>query len=220
MRIGIIADVHGDASALRDALAQLHRLSCDFLVCAGDLLDYGRDPDEAVALIRESRFPCVRGNHDYWAVEDQQLFAPETLAYLSALPPAWNTIVDGVLIAVRHGSAKDCMDGIYPNQEDAGDLREDLARADADVLIVGHTHLLFSIEGPAGLIVNPGALLRDASPVGYNTTVLYDHTQRKMVRTPCRGAGGTFGVLELPSKRFTVHLASDGSEVEIIRKVL
>jgi hypothetical protein len=41
LRLGVIADVHADVHALRDALGQMDRLACDAIVCAGDLVDYG-----------------------------------------------------------------------------------------------------------------------------------------------------------------------------------
>src|SRR5580658_692973 len=40
-RLAIVSDVHADVHALRDALAQIERLGCDAVVCAGDLVDYG-----------------------------------------------------------------------------------------------------------------------------------------------------------------------------------
>ena len=61
--------------------------------------------------------------------------------------------------------------------------------------MVGHTHVPMSLAAPQGSIVNPGSILRH--PPGTE-------------RLP---ASGTFGVLELPSRRFTVHLASDGAEI-------
>jgi predicted phosphodiesterase len=41
-RIAIISDVHGDLHALQDALRKIERLRCDEIVCAGDLVDFGR----------------------------------------------------------------------------------------------------------------------------------------------------------------------------------
>jgi hypothetical protein len=48
---------------------------------------------------------------------------------------------------------------------------------------------------------------------------LLDPTTGKFHRAPAPG-GGTFGVLELPSKEFRVFKASDGTEVEFMRKTL
>lgn len=42
---------------------------------------------------------------------------------------------------------------------------------------------------------------------------LYDPSKETFVPRPAPG-GGTFGILELPAKRFAVHRASDGEKVE------
>ncbi|MBM4362964.1 MAG: hypothetical protein FJ104_09810, partial [Deltaproteobacteria bacterium] len=78
-------------------------------------------------------------------------------------------------------------------------------------LIVGHTHLAFArpVAHRRGLVCNPGALLRDpAHPM--DGTALFDRATGTFEPAPGPG-GGTFGVLELPAMRFTVHLARDGS---------
>jgi predicted phosphodiesterase len=37
MKLAIISDLHADVHALRDALAEIERLGCDEIVCAGEL---------------------------------------------------------------------------------------------------------------------------------------------------------------------------------------
>ncbi|HJX52260.1 MAG TPA: metallophosphoesterase family protein [Polyangia bacterium] len=69
MRLAVIADVHADIHALRDALAQAERLGCTAVVCAGDLVGYGLFPMKTINLLRERKIPCVRGNHDRWATD-------------------------------------------------------------------------------------------------------------------------------------------------------
>jgi putative phosphoesterase len=219
-RLAIITDVHADAPALRDALAQIERLRCDRIVCAGDLLDYGLFPEETLALLVERRIPCIRGNHDRWAVADGRDqsgwdLTPRAVVFLGALPDHRRLTVDGVRVAVWHARPRSDMDGILPDiaADEARRLHE---RADADVLIVGHTHVPFVLTlFGGGLIANPGALLRDpARP--FEAAAIYDPTAGTFVSAPAPG-GGTFGVLELPSKVFTVHRAADGAEVEIAR---
>src|SRR5262245_21424085 len=74
MRLGLIADIHADMRALETTLRCLERLEVDQIVCAGDLVGYGSEPDATVELVRALGIPCIRGNHDRWAVERRQLF--------------------------------------------------------------------------------------------------------------------------------------------------
>lgn len=68
VRLGVLADVHGNLHALKRALAALERESVDAYVCAGDVVGYGPYPNECVELIASRRTTCVAGNHDLIAV--------------------------------------------------------------------------------------------------------------------------------------------------------
>jgi putative phosphoesterase len=237
VRIAFISDVHADVHALADALAQIERLGCDAVVCAGDLLDWGLFPAETIALLRQHRIPSIRGNHDRWAVgrgraDDPNADRPaalhdasgwdlseDAMAFLAALPPAWSATLDGVRIAVHHASPGSDVTGIYPDSATETELRGWLDEADADVLVVGHTHIAFCMEvSGRGVVVNPGALLRHpAHPM--DSAWLLDPSTGQFQRAPAPG-GGTFGVLELPSGAFRVLNAADGAEVQVTRKRL
>jgi hypothetical protein len=109
------------------------------------------------------------------------------------------------------------MEGIYPGEASADDAERWLEQANADVLIVGHTHLPFALTTLAGgLIANPGALLRsNMKPSGW----VYDVERGRYAPAPME-SGGTFGVLELPARRFSVYRAVDGEEVDVPRLTL
>ena len=203
-RIGLLADIHTDAAALDNALARIDTLGCDEIVCAGDIVGYGEAPDEAIAMLRSTGVATVRGNHDRWLVErvargesspeDEGLLDPESLVFLQDLKTTLRLPRNGERIVVCHGSPRSDMQRILPGEVDLAWCRGQLEKADADVLVVGHTHIPALIHvGGSGLIVNPGALLRSPSvPVS---------------------APGTFGILELPSRRFTVIDSASGREV-------
>jgi putative phosphoesterase len=218
-RLAIISDLHADVHALRDALAQIERLGCDEIVCAGDILDWGLFPEETIRVLREQRIPCIRGNHDRWAVSAGHDttgwdLTPSAMAFLEALPASWARRIDDVRVAVWHARPGSDMNGIYPDASST-ELSSLLDRAGCDVLVVGHTHLPFARFVGRRLVCNPGALLRDpAQPM--DGAILFDQATGKFAPAPAPG-GGTFGVLEVPALRFTVHRAVDGVEVEIAR---
>lgn len=201
-RLGVLADVHGDILALRDALAQLERLGAEQVVCAGDLLDWGPSPGRCIEILAERGVPCVRGNHDSvdagGSLFDPLAFLPgPTIAYLDRLPPIWESTIAGVRVVVCHGSPYNVMAGITPERDDIGAI---LASANADVMVVGHTHVPMHLSCPAGHIVNPGSVLERS---------------RSEESIP---ASGTFGLLELPACRFKVYRASDGRLVQHARR--
>lgn len=233
-KLAIVSDVHSDLDALRDALRRIDELGCEHIVCAGDIVDSGRYPNETIALLRERAIPCIRGNHDRWAlgrivtdvvygmrrgIHGPGILSLESLAYLESLPPGYNTAIDGVRVAVRHGTPKSDMEGIDPLLAIGPDARRWLWESDADVLVVGHTHIPFMLRAAGGgLIVNPGALLRDPAEEARVGARRFDPEVGDFV--PVDVEGGSFGVLDLSAKSFHVYRASDGGEVDIVRKDL
>jgi putative phosphoesterase len=231
-RLAVIADVHADLESLRLALATIERMRCDLVVCAGDLVDYGVFPEEVIALIRDSRIPCVRGNHDRWALGNTgptEAFGESchydasgwdlSLAarrFLWGLPMTWEVTLDGVHVVVCHGTPRSDMDIIHPDHTPPSSLRRTLDRADADVLLCGHTHIPFTIHlDGTRLIACPGALGTCLSDEP--RAVLLDGSRRLVGPRDCEP--GTFGVVDLPRRTFTVHRAGDGSEVAIQRRI-
>jgi putative phosphoesterase len=184
-RYAVISDLHSDLVALKKSLAKIQDLGCNSIVCAGDLIDTGSHPDEVILMLRDLGIPCVRGNHDRWAIshggkDDQgKVLLRETLEFLTVLPKSLRFYEEDVRVGLYHGSPGSDMEGIYPGLTSTTKIQRWLSTENLDVLIVGHTHLAFSLPlGRGQKVVNPGSL---------------------------SGSSGTFGVLELPSKNFTIH---------------
>jgi predicted phosphodiesterase len=64
LRIALISDVHANLPALRAVLDDAAGAGVDQTWCLGDLVGYGAQPDECVALAREACDVCLVGNHD------------------------------------------------------------------------------------------------------------------------------------------------------------
>ncbi|MEW6074166.1 MAG: metallophosphoesterase [Planctomycetota bacterium] len=64
MRYGVLGDIHGNLSALNEALRCLDRAGVDVLVSTGDIVGYGAAPSECIELLRARGAVVVKGNHD------------------------------------------------------------------------------------------------------------------------------------------------------------
>src|SRR5438876_7870375 len=170
-RLAFITDIHADVRTLCESLRQIERMSCDLIVCGGELADIGWYPEETIGVIRSKKIACIRGNHDRWLLErmrmpvrrrrevEEWLPSPDAMRFLAALPTAWNVTVEGVRVTVHHGTPRSDMDDIYPDLAEGSDLRRWLDQATADGLLVGHTHIPFALSLPGrGMVANPGAL--------------------------------------------------------------
>lgn len=67
-RIGVLADIHANLSALDAVLAALDREGVARGIVLGDVVGYGPHPRECIERLRERELVVIRGNHDHAAV--------------------------------------------------------------------------------------------------------------------------------------------------------
>ncbi len=60
----IISDIHSNLEALTAVFARIDAEKVDDVICLGDVIGYGPDPDACVDLIRRRCRFTIRGNHD------------------------------------------------------------------------------------------------------------------------------------------------------------
>ncbi|MSP61107.1 MAG: metallophosphoesterase [Myxococcales bacterium] len=64
MRIGIFSDTHSNIEALSAVMGKLREEKLDQLVCLGDTVGYGANPNECCDIVREVAAFTILGNHD------------------------------------------------------------------------------------------------------------------------------------------------------------
>ena len=64
MRLAIISDIHANIQALTAVLAKCDEYDVDEIICLGDVVGYGGNPDECCDLLRERCSVTLLGNHD------------------------------------------------------------------------------------------------------------------------------------------------------------
>jgi putative phosphoesterase len=182
MRIGIFSDVHGNAAALRPVLQELTS-SSDLQLFLGDLAGYYGFVNECAELW-PTPVTGVRGNHDEVLLKalteakapaptyfsrygsalwrSAQTLSPKARSLMEALPVQRTLDLDGVRVAMFHGSPWDPLNGrVYPDFAEW----EKFEAVDADVVLLGHTHYPMAQKHAQKLIVNPGSVgqARDGS---------------------------------------------------------
>ncbi|GAA0807982.1 metallophosphoesterase family protein [Spirilliplanes yamanashiensis] len=169
MRYGIIADVHANAYALRTALDRLTAAGVDALLCAGDVVGYGAQPDECVALIAERDAHCVAGNHELLVLGrldpgragrlarettpwTRAALSPDARAYLAALP----RVVQLPGLTLAHGAPADPTTYVREPAQARRELAE-LRRTGTPTgtLVLGHTHRPWLFGAATGTVPAP-----------------------------------------------------------------
>jgi len=182
MRVLLCSDIHGNAAALRAVLKD----PADHILCAGDLVHFGPEPEACIDLIRRRAAGVVQGNHDHGAgfgedcraygpwrelddvgrgITDARL-SPDDARYLRTLPLALTVTLSGVRFAVTHAAPSDPLYRYLPPETPDDVWETEVSGVEADVLVLGHTHRpLFRRHGRL-VVVNPGSvgLPRDADP--------------------------------------------------------
>lgn len=173
MRIAVISDIHSNYDALQAVLSAIG--THDALVCLGDLVGYGAQPNEVVSEVRSLKPDAiVMGNHDYAvstgdtsgfvdhavkAVEwTRREISSENLSYIASLRSKTAFTASGTKIALAHGSPRDPLNEyIYPSDSEFI-LRSFIDESGGDALLLGHTHVPFGQKYGSKLIGNPGSV--------------------------------------------------------------
>lgn len=176
MRIGILADIHGNSPALELILPSLLN-QVEKIMFLGDLCGYYPFVEECLSLWDQERIIAVRGNHDEVLVRCIERQEPPKKEYeesygsalrrtlgnlsnrsvsmLKSLPLSKLLSIKGVKFALYHGSPWDPLEGrVYPDYDDWDRFNE----VAADIILLGHTHYPFVKYHLGKLIVNPGSV--------------------------------------------------------------
>lgn len=165
-RVGIFSDIHGNLHALQSVLEKLKEEAVDAMICCGDVVGYGANPNECVEVLRELNIPTLAGNHDYAALGlvdityfndvarrailwTREELKPENLDFLKELPL---TIEQEDMLFV-HAS---------PNNPETwnyiitmGQARTAFMHYTQSICFIGHSHTPFIVENNDGNLSVP-----------------------------------------------------------------
>jgi predicted phosphodiesterase len=150
VRYLILSDIHANQEALVASLARASG-TWDQLLCLGDTVGYGADPNACVEFVREEAKFTVRGNHDKacaglddleWfnaaarasAIWSQGKLTNENLSWLRELPKG-PILLGG--FQILHGSPLDEDEYLLQAQ----DARQLIGYLDTPLSFFGHTHI-------------------------------------------------------------------------------
>lgn len=152
MRYILISDVHGNLEALEAVLSFAHRLEPCTLLCLGDVVGYGADPQKCFDRLTDCSELILAGNHDLATADvipydnfnpiakkaiewTKRVLLDDEIDLLGSLPLVY---IDGDCY-FTHGSPIDPMKFNYVmTVEEAGKIFKTIGQK---FCFVGHTHL-------------------------------------------------------------------------------
>jgi putative phosphoesterase len=168
-RVAFISDLHANLVALDATLADIDQSNVDEIVCLGDIVDLGPQPQAVVDRLRERGVQCVRGNHDpldehpgHPVLAEVEAWTrtqldERTLAELVGLPDRVVLELEGTRVLCVHGSPRGVNDQVLDSTA-AEDLLRWTAGYEFDVMVCGHTHVQLLRRIDAQVFVNVGSV--------------------------------------------------------------
>lgn len=176
MRVALISDLHGNLVALRAAFGHMRGLGVDRVICLGDVATLGPQPGPVLDFLAEQGCPCILGNHDEFLLDAALIhrytelpvivsavdacrasLSPAQLAFVATFQRTLDLDLDGVNLALFHGSPRSHMENLLATTPEAA-LDEALGQRRSTVMAGGHTHLQMLRQHRGTLLVNPGSL--------------------------------------------------------------
>jgi putative phosphoesterase len=166
VRVAALFDVHGNLPALEAVLAELEREAVDAIVCGGDVV-WGPMPAECLDRLVALGALFVRGNADRDALSGESeidrfcgaRLGEEQKALIAGWPLSLELDVSGVgRVLFCHATPRSDEEIVTRDTPDAV-IAEALADIDADLVVVGHTHVQFDRRATgAARLVNAGSV--------------------------------------------------------------
>lgn len=184
MKIGIITDIHSNIIALNAVLKEFDRIKVDKIICCGDIIGIGPNPEETVQMLikRKENLIAVRGNHEQYLIEglpkevhddkrkmsleeiknhkwNHSKLSEESKKFIDELPIVRNIEIENKKIYVVH----------YPSNEDGkykkhiknptiGEAQDMFNGIEADIFLYGHTHTAIVNNKEDKWYINSGSL--------------------------------------------------------------
>jgi putative phosphoesterase len=181
MRIAVISDMHGNDFAFEKVEADINKQGVDQIVCLGDAIQGGAQPDKVVQRLRNLKYPVVMGNADSWMLTGietgKDAIAPERLkkmnvirewslskltdedrAYIAGFQPTITIPIEaGLDLLCFHGSPTDFEDVILPTTPEE-EFQKYLGEFSRNILTGGHTHTQQVRRCGERFFFNPGSV--------------------------------------------------------------
>jgi len=181
MKVALISDIHANLPALEAILNDAHGRGVEAIWNMGDMLGYGASPNEVVELLLKENAQNIMGNYDSkvlkvkekkknWKDEKppEKWFAYNwtyknlskgNRDYLAKLPNEIRMETEGKRILLTHGSPDSDEEHITSETPEERFI-EIAEKANADVIIFGHSHLPFKHKVGKVWFINPGSVGR------------------------------------------------------------
>lgn len=184
IKVGIITDIHSNVQALGAVLKEFDRIEVEKIICCGDIIGIGPNPEETVQMLmkRKHSLIAVRGNHEKYLIEglprevhedkrkmsseeiknhewNHNKLSEESKNFIIELPKTRSFEIENKKIYVVHYPYDEI--GNYKKiikRPTIGENQEMFKEIDADIFLYGHTHTISINSNDDKWYINTGAV--------------------------------------------------------------
>jgi len=191
VKLAILADIHGNAVALKKVLKDIQQEGINQFIVLGDIVMIGPEPATVFGVIKDLNPLCwIKGNTDIWLEKfgyDREPVTPrekelygflsfaktkltyDEIALLKRLPIKMSLALGSTMVLCVHGSPRsvsEIMDGRVPIKE----MEQMVKGVEETIVLSGHSHVPYVGEVGGKHIFNVGSIGR---PLDGNTSASY-----------------------------------------------
>jgi putative phosphoesterase len=181
MKMALFGDIHGNIEALRTVYHEAQALKADRMYHLGDLGGYAPFVNEVVDFLIDHHIPGIQGNYDDAVANDhdhcgcryedalqaemaERSFAwtkkhtsPPSAEFMKKLPREISFMSDGKTVKLFHATPH--KNNLYWHEDRPMKFFQEMAeKAEADVMVYGHTHKPYSKNINGKFFVNAGSV--------------------------------------------------------------
>ncbi|MGB9750158.1 MAG: metallophosphoesterase family protein [Caldisericia bacterium] len=207
-KIAIISDIHANIEALTEVYKDIEMEKIDEIICLGDIVGYGPNPNEAIEMVKNKVNYVIKGNHDEAIINENVLFdfneygikaiewqkrilKEEGFNYIKTL----NFEIKFDNFQIVHGALSNYFKYIMT----VFDALEEIKYIEKNILFIGHSHragvfdlddkVFYSFKEPGEFIleknkkyiINPGSIgqPRDYNPL--SSYLIFNQEDQKLI---------------------------------------
>lgn len=171
-KLMIVSDIHGNYSSLVKALNDAICRGVSSILCLGDISGKG-DTDKSLQLLKQNNAVCIHGNYDlataeiYWSSEffksqydlkdSMKNISLSSISEILAFPSRRRLKAAGRKILMVHDSPAGGKERLGPKTP-VSRLAYLAEESQADIVLMGHSHLPFIRRVNDVLFINPGSI--------------------------------------------------------------
>lgn len=180
IKIGIISDIHSNIEALNIILTEFDKLKVNKIICCGDIIGIGINPNEVVEkLIKyKDKLVCVLGNHEKYLLNgipkyvhgtkkmstleienhkyNHSMLSKKSIEFLRSLNSEEIININNTKIYITHYPIN--QKGNYYNITEDNQIDKIFSNKISDIFIYGHTHKYSMNKINNKIYLNPGSL--------------------------------------------------------------